>query len=125
MPAEFDPQMNVLVAEPVEWEDEFRCFLLDGKVRTVSPYLRSGQLAELDDFLANSDELAAAASFAEFVSADSDVRLPNAIALDVGKIRGRGWAVVEANGAWGAGIYGCDAEHVLDVIQRAVVKFPS
>lgn len=122
LPAEFDPQMNVLVAEPVQWEDEFRCFVLDGKVRTLSVYLRCGRLAELDDFQATEDELVQAAEFAERVAADPDSNVPRAISLDVGTIRGRGWAVVEANGAWGSGIYGCNPDEVLHVISQAVTR---
>jgi hypothetical protein len=36
-------------------------------------------------------------------------------------IAGRGWAVVEQNSAWGAGIYGCDPEKVLAVLRHAAV----
>jgi hypothetical protein len=122
LPAEYDQEMKVLVAEPVQWVDEFRCFVLDGKVRTISPYLRSGELAANDEFRATSEELAEAAAFAELVAASPDVEIPRAVALDVGWIHDRGWAVVEANGAWGSGIYGCDPEAVLDVIQHAVVR---
>ena len=32
LPLEFDDDMAVLVAEPVQWECEFRCFCLDGSV---------------------------------------------------------------------------------------------
>jgi len=28
----------------------------------------------------------------------------------------RGWAVIEANAAWGAGLCGCDADRVRDVV---------
>jgi len=122
LPAEFDSEMNVLVAEPVEWVDEFRCFLLDGKVQAISPYLRSGELAELDGFKASEEELRDALSFAQSLAADSEVELPRAIALDVGIIRCKGWSVVEANGAWGSGIYGCDPDAVLSVIRHAVER---
>ncbi len=122
LPAEYDPDMAVLLAEPVEWEDEFRCFVLDGTVQTVSPYLRSGNLAELDNFAATEKELVQAIEFAQQVAADPETALPRAVALDVGTIRGRGWAVVEANGAWGSGIYGCHPDCVLDVLRRAVQR---
>ncbi|MES2792871.1 MAG: ATP-grasp domain-containing protein, partial [Planctomycetota bacterium] len=36
LPVEFDDDMAVLVADPVPWESEFRCFCLDGKVLTLS-----------------------------------------------------------------------------------------
>ena len=48
--------------------------------------------------------------------------LPPAVVVDVGRIAGRGWAVVEANAAWGAGIYGCEPEQVLAVLRRATRK---
>lgn len=111
----------VLVAEPVEWEIEFRCFVLERRVLTYAPYLRDGDplrdahgiwpatAAESDDALAYTTTLLT----------DTSVPLPAAIVLDVGRLRERGWAVVEANGAWGAGIYGCDPTHVLSVLARA------
>ena len=40
--------------------------------------------------------------------ADPVVELPAALVIDAGVIRGVGPAVVEANEASGAGIYGCD-----------------
>jgi len=38
----------------------------------------------------------------------------------VGHIKDRGWAVVEANAAWGSGLYGCDPVKVLEVLRCAV-----
>lgn len=40
-------------------------------------------------------------------------------AVTVMVIDGRGWAVVEFNAAWGAGLNGCDAEKVLPGIVAA------
>lgn len=122
LPTDYDDDMTVLVAEPVEWEVEFRCFALDRTVRTLSPYLRSGELSKLDGFTASDEEFAEAGTFAELVLSDSRVEVPKAVVVDVGKITGKGWAVVEANGAWGSGIYGCDPDSVLDVVRYAVRK---
>lgn len=47
------------------------------------------------------------------------VPAPLGVVLDVGVIEGRGWAVVEANAAWGSGIYGCDPAAILPVLARA------
>ena len=121
LPDAFDDSMTVLVAEPVEWEIEFRCFALDGTVKTLSPYLKDGQHAKLDGYSATDAELNEARQFAENVLGDSSFATPRAVVIDVGRISGRGWAVVEANGAWGSGIYGCDPESVLDVIRHATV----
>jgi hypothetical protein len=121
LPDAFDDSMTVLVAEPVEWETEFRCFALDGTVSTLSPYLRSGQHAKRDGYSATDAELNEARQFAEAVLGEPSNTTPRAVVIDVGRISGKGWAVVEANGAWGSGIYGCDPELVLDVIRHATV----
>jgi hypothetical protein len=41
LPREY-PDTPVLAAEIVSWEKEFRCFILDRRVRTISIYLRGG-----------------------------------------------------------------------------------
>jgi hypothetical protein len=114
----------VLLAEPVSWELEFRCFILERQVTTISPYLRRGELALSDDGLweATDEETDAALAFANRVLADPQVKLPPAIVMDVGRIQGRGWAVVECNAAWGSGLYGCNPLKVLPVLQRACCK---
>lgn len=119
LPTEFAGELPVLVAKPVEFQAEFRCFCLNGKVRTLSPYLRSGVLAKHTDFAATEMELASAKVFAEQVLAATTDFTPTAIVLDVGEIPAKGWAVVEANGAWGAGLYGCDPAEALQVIRYA------
>lgn len=119
---DYDPSTPLLAATPVKWESEFRCFCLDGHVRTISPYLRSGDLSSMDGFAATEDELDQAVNFAERLLHDERVDVPRAIVIDVGTIVGCGWAVVEANAAWGSGIYGCDPDEVLDVVKHATVK---
>jgi hypothetical protein len=116
--------LPVLVQTPVRWELEVRCFVLERRVVTLSPYLRDGRLAQADDgsWPAEEAELAAARAFAGVVLADPAVRLPAAVVLDVGIVAGHGWAVIEANAAWGAGLYGCEPDAVLPVLQRATVR---
>jgi hypothetical protein len=113
-----------LVAEPVTWELEFRCFALERQVATHSIYLREGKLAEDEggNWPASDEELAAALAFAREVLADPAVALPPAVVLDVGTIAGRGRAVIEANAAWAAGIYGCDPVAILPVLQHALAR---
>jgi ATP-grasp domain, R2K clade family 2 len=117
-------ETTVLIAEPVTWTVEFRCFVLDRAVVSLSPYLRNGSLAQAADgtWPATDAETSEALAFAAQVLGDPTIRLPPALALDVGIIEGQGWAVVEANAAWGSGIYGCDPSAVLRVVQRACVK---
>jgi hypothetical protein len=115
LPAEFPDDMHVLVAEPVAWEKEFRCFVLDGVAKTGSIYLRNGVLQNENEFVCETDELQEALSFAATV-ANKINGTPSAIVIDVGVITGRGWSVVELNAPWGSGIYGCDPRHVLPII---------
>lgn len=122
LPQECDDDMAVLVADPVRWHSEFRCFCLDGKVLTLSPYLRSGVHARETDYEATDNEVGAATEFAEQVLASKFIPTPRAIVIDVGVIAGFGWAVVEANAAWGSGIYGCNPNRVLDVVRHATLQ---
>lgn len=41
------------------------------------------------------------------------------LVVDVGSIEGRGWAVVEANPAWGSGVCSCDVAGVLRTLEAA------
>jgi hypothetical protein len=115
---------QVILSEPVVWEVEYRLFVLNRAVRAISPYLRFGELAQDADgnWPVRPGEAEAAAAFADAVLADPGVAVPAAVVLDVGIITGRGWAVVEANAAWGSGIYGCDPGAVLPVLCRACVR---
>jgi hypothetical protein len=121
LPHGYDEDSPVLVAEVVTWEKEFRCFVLDRQPRTLSVYLRGGELQREQGFAASEAELAEAESFVRTVLGDARVDLPRAAVLDVGVIAGRGWAVVEQNAAWGSGLYGCDPGQVLEVLRHAAV----
>jgi hypothetical protein len=120
-PGPLPEDLPVLVQEVVEWTIEFRCFVLERKVAAVSAYWRDGQLAKSPDgfWLASDAELNEAAQFCEKVVRDRSVSVADAIVLDVGVIRKHGWAVVECNAAFAAGIYGCDPVAVLPVLRRA------
>jgi hypothetical protein len=125
LPAEYDNDTPVLVAEVVAWEKEFRGFVLDRELRTLSVYLRGCQLQRKQDFALSVAEEAEARAFIATVLADVRVDLPRTAVLDVGVITGRGWAVIEQNAAWGSGIYGCDPDEVLQVLRFAAVPAES
>lgn len=115
--------LSVLVAEPVSWGVEARCFVLEGKALTISPYLRDDELIDhsIGSGWINEDEHQAALAFAQEVVSFAPDNQPPAFVVDVGLINGRGWAVLEANPAWASGIYGCDPESVLKVVGRACI----
>jgi hypothetical protein len=55
----------------------------------------------------------------ERLLASRAVGLPPAFVVDVGRIEGRGWAVVEFNPAWCSGLLGAEPAAVLGVLERA------
>lgn len=116
LPDEFASETPVLVAEIVDWEKEFRCFILDRELRTFSIYLRDGELQRETGFQHSDREEIELRQFVTKFLSDSRVNLPHAACLDVGIISDRGWAVVEQNAVWGSGIYGCDPVEVLRVL---------
>lgn len=109
LPSHLEESEFVLVAEPLKWVVEYRFFLLNGKALTGSVYSRNG---ELDETPGSPGDFEIAQKLAETVAGD----LPAGVVVDVGIIDERGWAVVEANPAWGSGIYQCDPEKVLYVV---------
>jgi hypothetical protein len=121
LPDHLPGDMAVLVSEVVEWESEFRCFILNRELRTFSIYARHGELQEENDFACTDAEAAGLTAFVARLLADARVDLPPAVVVDVGVVAERGWACVELNGAWGAGIYGCDPAEALRVIRHATI----
>ena len=122
LPEGYDESMSVLISEIVTWETEFRCFILDRALQTFSLYARFGVLQEESGFQHSDVEEQGLRQFLDEVLADGSVRLPKATVIDVGWVTGKGWAVVEQNAAWGAGIYACDPELCLSVIRHAARK---
>jgi hypothetical protein len=120
-PGPLPEDLPVLVQEVVDWTIEFRCFVLERRVVTLSPYWRNGALAKTGEgsWSAEDAEWEQAKRFCGAVVSDLSVALPEAVVVDVGTIRDRGWAVVECNAAFAAGLYGCNPVSVLRVLQTA------
>jgi len=120
---ELPDDVPVLISDIVHWEIEFRCFILDNKVITLSPYLRNHERMETPEgeFIATDREYADAEAFATRVVSTPNIQFPAGVVIDVGFIKDRGWAVIEANQAWAAGIYGCDAAAILPILRRVCV----
>ena len=99
-----DGDTAVFVAEQVRFESEYRAFVTGSELCTMSCYEGRGDDREAEAFVAR------------FLAANP---LPVPAALDVGRIGGRGFAVIEANPAWGAGLNGCAAERAAPCIAAA------
>ena len=100
----------VFVSEAVTFRTEARSFVLDRAVLDAAAYegtLEANGATEFVGTLAQS------------------MPLPRTVVVDVGFIDGRGWAVIEFNAAWGAGLNGCDAEKVLPAIVSASEPDPT
>lgn len=104
---------KVLVASPVIWADEYRVFLLNGKAQSVSRYSRFGCLDVGRDPKCSRAGAVAEEAFAAIPG------LPAGLVIDVGTVGGE-WAVVEANQAWGSGLYACDETMVLPVVAASI-----
>ena len=109
------PEDRVMGASVVNWLDEYRCFVKDNAVLTVSKYAQSGELA----LAGTSDELAEATEYATGILRSPAVGIVKSSVIDVGRIAGVGWAVVEANPTWASGLYECDPSQALDAVAWA------
>lgn len=98
------PDVAVFRAEPVKFTAEVRCFILDQRLLDAAVYEGEANLVDAARFVADVTKA---------------VVLPRAVVVDVGWIAGRGWAVIEFNAAWGAGLNGCDPKTVLPAIVAA------
>lgn len=95
--------VDVFYADPIELVAEARTWVLDGEVTTSACY--EGDVP-IDPALA----LAAIA--------------PSPCVIDLGLTTDRGWVIIEANAAWGAGLNGCDPRAAARCIARATHPAP-
>lgn len=108
----------VLVSDEVEFELEYRCFVMDGQVKTWSNYLHRGEINSLDKAYVLPADLEPVTDFANRMLKSMPDTVPSVV--DFGVIKGKGWAVIETNEAWASGLYHCDPEQALNVIAEAV-----
>ncbi|MDR4953678.1 ATP-grasp domain-containing protein [Chryseobacterium sp. ES2] len=114
-----DLENTVFTSEIVEWELEVRCFVLNNEIKTYSSYWRNDAFDT--SILSEKEQNDMLAFFESFIQKYSST-LPSAIVLDFGIIKGKGWALIEANPAWCSGLYACDAEKALEVIVNSCIK---
>lgn len=104
-----EPDAELLTSEIVELVAEARSWILDGDVLSIACY-------EGDVDLGEARQLAAEVA--------KDPAVPSPCVVDVGLTRDRGWIVIEANPAWGAGLNGCDPAAAARCIARATRPAP-
>jgi hypothetical protein len=99
-----EAETPVIRSEVVTIVAEARAWVLDGAVVSCAVYEGAA------------DPEAAGAEVARFLAA---LPLPEACVLDAALIPERGWCLLEANAAWGAGLNGCDPHAAIRCIDRA------
>ena len=103
----------------MEWSVEFRYFVLEGRVVAGSPYISFGRpmwkLFDKRHPTMPTGGLPVIEALCSAMGGD----LPPAFVVDVGLIENRGWAVVEFNPVWSAGLLGADPRPVLPALRRA------
>lgn len=104
-----DLQTLVLSSNIVQIHAEARSFVLGGEVQTCAVY--EGE-AEADE----------AQAFLQKVA--NNASLPATCVLDAALLD-TGWALLEANATWGAGLNGCNPEAVCACLERATYSRPS
>jgi len=119
-PHGIDADTPILLAEPVEWLAEYRFFVLENEVVAGSPYLSFGRPNWKPYDRGGKDAQASpkARSLCDSLLKQTTVALPPAFVIDIGLIEDRGWAVVEFNPIWCAGLLGADPARVLDAMSR-------
>ena len=116
------PDALVLLSEPVEWSVELRYFVLEGRAVAGSPYISYGRPAWRWHANQPSATPGAGLAVVEGVCAALADELPPAFVVDVGRIDDRGWAVVEFNPIWSAGLLNADPRAILPALLRATRK---
>ncbi len=98
------PETEVFVSDVVQITAEVRSFVLDSRVPDASAYEGNPDLSDAISFTS------------EVVRG---MALPRTVVIDVGFIAKEGWAVIEFNASWGAGLNGCDPAKILPAILAA------
>jgi hypothetical protein len=109
----------LLVQEPVDFLYEFRYFILDNEIRTGCQYKRMGVASSTPSGSWITDpwlEKDARDFLNEFLKKQE---VPKAVVIDVGMVKDRGLAIIEANPAYASGIYSCNPRQVLEVVERS------
>lgn len=119
-----DDSYPVLVSEPVDFDLEYRCFV-NGSVRTWSNYIMFDHVAEPRFWdMVPTNEGSTPSDLVNSFLYDASVHNWDIITvpsvIDVGRIKGKGWAIIETNQAWASGLYGCDPLAALQVMEKSV-----
>ncbi len=103
-----EPDTRIIASETVTFVAEARCFILQGKLLTISIYEGTGTLED-------------ATLFINQVLAEPTLVLPQTLVIDIGLLKDNTWCFLEANATWGAGLNGCEPQAVAECLRASVV----
>jgi hypothetical protein len=107
-----------LVSEVVEFDLEYRCFVDGKQMVTWSNYIYYDNIADSRYWhTVDLEETHLPQEFADILMWEDIKTMPSTV--DVGRIKGKGLAIIETNQAWASGIYGCDPSGVLKVLEKS------
>lgn len=104
-----------LVSEMVDFVSEYRLFVRDNKVQTCSCYLMNGDINEPANWEKNVTQVTEKLDYwleNKMISSEPAV-------IDLGFLSTGELVIIESNPAWASGIYGCDLDGVLKVLEVA------
>jgi hypothetical protein len=114
------PNDFIYVSETINFIDEVRCFVLNGKVLTSSLYRinkESYQDVDMSPEQINFDDKIKDTPIEQYVKEIcSEHDLPPGIVIDFGRLPNGEWALIEFNEAWASGLYFCDPQKCFEVI---------
>lgn len=110
-----------LVSEPVQFDLEYRCFVDGRRVVTWSNYICYDHIADprFWDMVPANEEVTPEQFVNELVYDLTWTQQVVPSVIDVGRIPGKGWAIIESNQVWASGLYGCDPGQALKVMEKA------
>jgi hypothetical protein len=106
----------VLVSDKVKFSSEYRCFVKNRKVVSVSCYLMMKAINEPSNWYVSTEPIV---DFVNKMLEDSSIECAPGACIDVGKFKNGDIAIIEANPAYASGIYGCEIVASLDAIKAS------
>lgn len=103
----------IYVQEPIDMINEVRCFCLDGKILTASYYRIGHEYCPV-----GIDDVDRPQILDEMVGELAPL-YPRGVVLDFAYTSKKEWCFIEPNEAWASGLYGCNPEKCIDVIEAS------
>ena len=110
----------VLVSEKIKFQSEYRCFVKDREVVSVSCYAHyKAPINDPYNWYVNTESVV---SFVNAMLKDDRVSCVPGASIDVGRLKNEELAVIDAGPAYASDIYGCERVGTLDAIKASCNK---